>query len=90
MRSLVPQDMLRGDLDADAGVGGHEVLHLVEALAGEIGDRLIAFAAVMVAVVEADQVERSHRANRTGMADRLKGARVRLCRHRRTSLRSSR
>lgn len=89
MRSLMPQDMLRGDLDAHAGVGGHEVLYLVEALAGEVGDGLIAFAAVVVAIVETHQVKRPHRADRARMADRLKGARVRLCRHLRMLLRSS-
>lgn len=81
--------MLRGDLDADTRIRGDEVPHLIEALAGEVGDGLIAFAAVVVAIVETHQVKRPHRADRARMADRLKGARVRLCRHLRMLLRSS-
>jgi hypothetical protein len=60
--SLVPKDMLRGDLDAHPWVGRHEVLYLLEALAGKVCDRLIALAAVVVAIIEAHQVERTHRA----------------------------
>ena len=85
----MPQDMLRGDLDADTRIRGDEVLHLVEALAGKVGDGLIALPAVVVAIVEADQIERPHRADRARMADGLKGARVRLCRHLRMLRRSS-
>jgi len=81
--------MLRGHLDADARVSGHELPYLFEALAGEVGDGLIALTAVVVAIVEADQVERPHRADRARMADWLKGARVRLCRHLRMLRRSS-
>jgi hypothetical protein len=35
---------------------------LIEALAGKVGDGLIALAAVVVAIIEAHQVERTHRA----------------------------
>jgi hypothetical protein len=54
--------MLRGDLDAHPWVGRHEVLYLLEALAGKVCDGLIALAAVVVAIIEAHQVERTHRA----------------------------
>ena len=67
MRSLMPQDMLRGDLDAHAGVGGHEVLHLVEALAGEIGDGFFALSAVIVAAIKSDHIQGAHRAQGTGI-----------------------
>ena len=52
LHSLMTQDMLRGDLDADAGIGGHKALHLLEGLAGKVGDRLLALAAMKVSVVE--------------------------------------
>jgi hypothetical protein len=68
----MPQDMLRGDLDALARVGGHEVPDLLQALAGKIRDGLIAFTAVVVAIVEADQVERPHRTEGAWVADGLK------------------
>ena len=69
MLSLMPQDMLRGDLDADAGVGGYEVLYLIKALAGEIGDGLRAFTAVIIATVEAHHVQRAHRPQGARVAD---------------------
>jgi hypothetical protein len=53
----MPKDMLRGDLDTSARVGRHEVLHLFEALAGKVGDGLVALAAVVVAVIEAHEIE---------------------------------
>lgn len=56
MRSLVLQDMLRGDLDADARVSGHELPYLIEALAGEVGHWLLALAALKVSVVEPHHV----------------------------------
>jgi len=59
--SLVPKDMPWGDLDALAWVGRHEVLHLFETVTGEIGDGLLAFAAVIVAVIESYHVKRAHR-----------------------------
>ena len=74
--------MLRSDLDAHTGVGRHEVLYLVEALAGEIGDGLFALAAVIIAIVESDHIQGAHRAEGARMADRLEGLRLRLC-HRR-------
>ena len=89
MRSLVLQDVLRGDLDALARIGGDEVPHLIEALAGKVGHGLVAFAAVVVAIVEADEVESPHGADRARMANGLKGARFRLYRHLRMFLRSS-
>ena len=55
MRSLVSLDVLRGDFDALARVGGHEVPDLLQALAGKIRDGLIALPAVAVAIVEAGQ-----------------------------------
>jgi hypothetical protein len=54
--------MLRGDFDALAGVGGHEVFHLGQASAGEIGHGFLALPAMHVAVIEADDVKRPHRA----------------------------
>ena len=60
--SLVPQDMPWGDLDTYPWVGRHEVLYLLEALAGKVCDGLVALAAVVVAIIEAHQVERTHRA----------------------------
>jgi len=51
-----------GDLDTYPWVGRHEVLYLLEALAGKVCDGLVALAAVVVAIIEAHQVERTHRA----------------------------
>ena len=84
----MPQDMLRGDLDAHARVRYDEVLHLIEALAGEIGDGLFALAAVIIAIVESDHIQGAHRAEGARMADRLKGWAVRLCHHRISAARS--
>jgi Ni,Fe-hydrogenase III large subunit len=72
--SFVLQDMLRGDLDAFAGVGRHEVLHLLETVAGKVGDRLFALTTVHVAVIESYDIEWPHRAQRARMAYGLEGA----------------
>ena len=58
---LVPQDMLRGDLDALARVGGHEGPDLLEALAGKVGDGLLTFTAVIISAVGAHEIERPRR-----------------------------
>jgi hypothetical protein len=64
--------MLRGDLDAFAGVGGHKDPDLVQALSREVGYGLLAFPAMQVAIVETHHVKRAHRAQGARMADWLK------------------